>query len=400
MDWNKVLADRVVSMEESATLLMAKLGRELKEQGHQIISLSLGEPDFDTPDEIKEAAKLALDKGYTKYCPVSGVTEFKKAIQKKMARDNNIHCSLNQIIVSNGAKQSIANAVLSLVNPGQEIILFAPYWVSYKAIAEFAGAKVTEIKAGIELDYKVTAAMLEEKLNSNTKLIIFSSPCNPSGSVFSKEEIIAIAKVLQKYPDTFILSDEIYEYINFSEKHFSIGSLDEIKDRVITVNGMSKGFSMTGWRLGYLIAHEAIAKSCEKIQGQFTSGASTFSQHAAAFALEHSLSSSAAMCKDFEERKVVVSELLNKIKGFKSNDPKGAFYLFPDVSELFGLRYNDFTVENADDLSMFLLKEAHVATVSGSAFGSPECLRLSYAASMADLTEAMNRIRNAVNKLT
>lgn len=399
MDWNKVLAGRVASMEESATLLMAKLGRELKEQGHQIISLSLGEPDFDTPGEIKEAAKQALDKGYTKYGPVSGVPEFKKAIQKKMARDNNIHCSLSQIMVSNGAKQSIANAVLSLVNPGDEIILFAPYWVSYKAIAEFAGAKVTEIKAGIELDYKVTAAMLEEKLNEKTKLIIFSSPCNPSGSVFSRDEIYDIAKVLKKYPGTFIIADEIYEYINFNEKHFSIGSIEEVKDQVITVNGMSKGFSMTGWRLGYLVAHEAIAGACEKIQGQFTSGASTFSQHAAAFALENSLTASEAMCRDFRERKRAVAELLNDIRGFKSNDPKGAFYLFPDVSELFGLRFNDLTIKNADDLSMFLLKEAHVATVSGSAFGSPECLRISYAASMNDLIEAMSRIKNAVNKL-
>jgi aspartate aminotransferase len=399
MDWNQILSSKVTEMEESATLKMAKLARELKEQGKKIISLSLGEPDFDTPDNIKQSAINAILQGHTKYAPVSGVPELKKAIQAKMARDNNIQCDLNQIVISTGAKQSIANVCLSLLNPGDETILLAPYWVSYKAIAEFVGSKVVEVKAGIDQEYKVTAEALEKAINSNTKLIIFSSPCNPSGSVFSRDELESIAKVLEKHPQVFILSDEIYEYIVFSEKHFSLGSLESIKDRVITVNGMSKGFSMTGWRLGYMIAHPEIAKACEKIQGQFTSGATTFNQHAAAYALTNAKEDALKMTKSFERRKEIFSEALNKIPGFRCNDPKGAFYLFPDISAFFGKKIGGSLIKTAEDFSLLLLKHAQVATVSGEAFGNSECLRLSYAASEEDLLEATRRISNFVDSL-
>lgn len=399
MNWEKALSGKVLAMEESATLLMAKLGRELKEQGHKVISLSLGEPDFDTPDDIKNAAEKALTEGRTKYCPVSGELEFKKAIQKKLKNENDIDCTLSQIVVSNGAKQCIANVCISLINPGDEIILFAPYWVSYKAIADFVGAETTELKAGVERNFKVNAQDLEKAITDKTKLIIFSSPCNPSGSVFTKEELLEIAAVIERNPHVFVISDEIYEYINFSGIHFSIGSVPAIKDQVITVNGMSKGFSMTGWRLGYMVAAEPIANACEKVQGQFTSGACTFNQVAAAYALNSDKKSVFEMREAFLERKKLVSELLNDIPGFKSNDPEGAFYLFPDVSELFGKSYGDTVIKNADDLALFLLKEAHVATVSGGAFGSPECLRLSYAASKEDLREALKRIKEVVAQL-
>lgn len=399
MNWENTLSNKVLGMEESATLLMAKLGRELKEQGHKVISLSLGEPDFDTPQDIKNAAEEALAAGRTKYCPVSGELEFKKAIQKKLKEENGIDSKLSQIVVSNGAKQCIANVCISLINPDDEIILFAPYWVSYKAIADFVGAKSIELKAGVERDFKVSAKELEDAITDKTKLVIFSSPCNPSGSVFTKEELHEIAAIIEKNPHVFVLSDEIYEYINFSDAHFSIGSIPAIKDQVITVNGMSKGFSMTGWRLGYMVAPEPIASACEKVQGQFTSGACTFNQVAAAYALNSDKKSVFEMRDAFLERKKLVSKLLNEIPGFKSNDPKGAFYLFPDVSELFGKSYNGTVIKDADDLAILLLREAHVATVSGGAFGSPECLRLSYAASQEELTEALRRIKDLVLKI-
>jgi aspartate aminotransferase len=399
MDWKHILSKKVTDMEESATLKMAKLARELKEQGKKIISLSLGEPDFDTPLSIKEAAIKSLLEGQTKYAPVSGIPELKKAIQMKMERDNHITCGLDQIVVSTGAKQSIANVCLSLLNPGDETLLLAPYWVSYKAIAEFAGSQVVEIKAGVNQEYKVTAEQLDKAINPKTKLIIFSSPCNPSGSVFTKKELLEIARVLEKHPHVFILSDEIYEYILFSGTHFSLGSLESIRDRVITVNGMSKGFSMTGWRLGYMIAHPEIAKACEKIQGQFTSGATTFTQHAAAYALLHAKKEALQMTKSFERRKLVFSKSLSKIKGFKCNDPKGAFYLFPDISAYFGRKKGGKTIQNAEDFSLLLLEHAHVATVSGEAFGNPECLRLSYAVSEEELLEATERISTFVDSL-
>jgi len=394
------LSDRVLAMEESATLKMAKLARQLKDEGHDVIALSLGEPDFDTPDHIKEAAKKALDDGFTKYTPVPGLPELREAICRKFKRDNDLDFNIGQIVVSNGAKQSIANLCMALLNTGDEAIMFAPYWVSYSAIIKVAGGVPVAVKAGIELDFKVSPEQLEEAITDKTRIVLFSSPCNPTGSVYTYDELHAIAKVIARHPNITVISDEIYEHINFTGKHVSIGAFDEVRDRTVTVNGFSKGFAMTGWRLGYIGAPQAIASACSKIQGQNTSGATSFGQKAAAFALDADMGATDRMRAAFYERRDIIVNLLDQIPGVRVNHPTGAFYVFPNVSAVFGRSYNGTTITNSDDLAMYLLTEAHVATVAGSAFGDPECIRISYAASEEQIREAASRIAKAIGKLS
>ena len=394
------LSRLVEQMSESATLRMAQLARDLKEKGNDIISLSLGEPDFDTSDEIKKAASRALDDGYTKYSPVPGMPQLKEAIVNKLKRENRLNYDLDQIVVSNGAKQSIANLCMALLNPEDEVILFTPYWVSYKDIVGLTGAKVVPVKAGIEDDFKVNPELLRPHLSSKTRMIIFSSPCNPTGSVYRKEELKAIADCIREYPDLVVLSDEIYEYINFVGEHHSIAEFPEIKNQVATINGFSKGFAMTGWRLGYMAAPKPIASACAKIQGNFTSGAASFSQIAGAFALNENLEAPQIMRDAFKKRKDLMVELLTHIPGIETNDPEGAFYIFPRVSSFFGASYEGNTIENSEEFAAFLIKVANVATVAGSAFGDDSCIRLSYAASEEELREAVRRIGEAVKKLS
>ncbi len=395
------LSNMLQNMEESATIAMASKARELKENGVDVISLSLGEPDFKTPEHIQEAAKKAIDEGlYFSYPPVPGYQDFREAIAQKFQRDNNIPSSAAQVVVSTGAKQSIANVMLSLVNPGDEVIVLSPYWVSYTEIIRVAGGIPVMVKGTIEKDFKATHEQIEEAINEKTKLLIFSSPCNPTGSVFRKEEIESIASVLEKYPQIFVVSDEIYEYINFTGSHTSIGAIPSMVDRTITVNGVSKAFAMTGWRIGFLTAPLAIAKACSKIQGQFTSGASSISQRAALAALTSDLSSTMEMKEEYQARREMVYNLLIDIPGMKVNMPNGAFYFFPEISEYFGKSNGDITINSAGDLSIYLLSDAKVSVVTGEAFGSPECIRLSYAASRDDLTEALSRIKNSLAKLS
>ena len=393
------VSQRVQNMEESATIKMAQMARDLKAKGHDVISLSLGEPDFDTPVHIKEAAKKALDQGYTKYTPVPGLVELRKAIQTKFKRDNNLEYDLDQIVVSNGAKQSIANLCLSLLDEGDEVIILAPYWVSYSAIVELSGGVPVILKSDIQQDYKVPAKEIAAAITDKTKLLLYSSPCNPTGSVYTFEELKAIAEVIGQHEDIFIISDEIYEYINFTDKHVSIGSFPEVKDRTITVNGFSKGFAMTGWRLGYIGAPKWIADACGKIQGQFTSGATAFGQMAAAHALMADMTPTHEMRKAFLKRRNLVIDLLSQIPGIKVNKPQGAFYIFPDISEFFGKSDGNNTINNADEFSEYLLNTAHVAVVAGTAFGAENCFRLSYAASEAQLREAIRRIKEALSCL-
>ncbi len=394
-----VLSNKVRSMTESATLAMAQKARDLEAKGYDVIALSIGEPDFDTPVHIKEAAKDALDNGWTKYTPVPGLISLKEAIRDKFARDNKLHYELNQIVVSNGAKQSIANVCLALLDPGDEVIIFTPYWVSYFDIVSFAGGKPVLVKAAINTDFKVTAAQLEEAITDRTQFIIFSSPCNPTGSVYTKEELTAFAEVIKKHENLYIVSDEIYEYINFTEEHFSIGSLPGMIDKTITVNGFSKGFAMTGWRLGYLGAPSWLASACTKIQGQITSGATSFGQMAGAFALTSDMTPTHKMTAAFLERRDMMISLLNDIPGFKVNKPMGAFYIFPDISALFGKSYQGMEITDSFDLAEFLLTDAHVALVAGGAFGDNRCVRISYAASKESLREAVRRIKQSVAKL-
>lgn len=395
----EALSQTVLQMEESATIKMAQMARDLKAQGHDVISLSLGEPDFDTPDHIKEAAKQALDDGYTKYTPVPGLVELREAIQRKFKRDNDLSFELNQIVVSNGAKQSIANLCLALLDPGDEVLIFTPYWVSYHAIVSMNQAIPVPVSAGIEQDYKVTADQVAAAITERTKMVIFSSPCNPTGSVYLKEELEDIANVIAQHENIYIISDEIYEYINFTDQHASIGTIPAVKDRTITVNGFAKGFAMTGWRLGYMGAPAFIAKACSKIQGQFTSGANAFAQKAAAYALDADLAPTHAMRDAFLKRREIVIEGLEKIKGMKVNRPQGAFYIFPDISAYFGKSAQGYSINNSDDFCEYLLNAAHVATVSGGAFGAPKCFRFSYAASEDQLREAIRRIKEAVEQL-
>jgi aspartate aminotransferase len=388
------LSDRVLRMKESATLKMAQLGREVKEQGHDVISLSLGEPDFDTPVHIKDAAKAALDQGETKYTPVPGTAALRQAVSDKFKRENDLHYAPAQIVVSTGAKQSLANLALAMLNEGDEVVILAPFWVSYSAIVEVAGGVPITVGAGIE-----DAEAIEAAITDKTKFILFSSPCNPTGSVYTKDELAAIAKMLGKYPNVYVVADEIYEHINFTGKHASIGTMPEVKDRTITVNGFSKGFAMTGWRLGYIGAPLEIAKACTKLQGQSTSGANSIAQAAGAHALNTSLKPTEEMREAFEKRRELIIEGLGKIEGLKVNRPQGAFYIFPDVAAFFGKSNGEFTITTSDDLSEYLLMNAHVATVGGSSFGAPTCIRISYAASEEQLTEAVARIKKALEAL-
>ncbi|MEC7062938.1 MAG: pyridoxal phosphate-dependent aminotransferase [Bacteroidota bacterium] len=394
-----LLSERVNNLSESATIAMARKSRELKAQGIDVISLSLGEPDFNTPDFIKEAAKEGIDQNYSKYMAVNGYEDLRTAICDKFKRDNDVSYNVNQIVVSTGAKQSIANVALSLINPGDEVIIPAPYWVSYEEIFKMAGAVIVPIETTIENDFKITAEQLKNAINEKTKLMIYSSPCNPSGSVYSKEELRSLADVLVQYSSVVVVSDEIYEHINFTDSYFSMAAFDDMYQQVVTVNGVSKSFAMTGWRLGYIGAPEWIAKACTKIQGQFTSGASSISQRAALAAVSSSPNVILPMKEAFLERRNFMLKELRNIKGIKINEPKGAFYLFPDVSELFGQHFDGKTVNNADDLCLFLLEEAKVALVTGNAFGSPNCIRISYAASMEQLKEAVYRIKSAISQL-
>ena len=393
-------SERVNRLSESATIAMARKARELKSQGQDIISLSLGEPDFNTPDFIKEAAKNGIDQNYSKYMPVNGYQDLRETISRKFKRDNDIHYTADQIVVSTGAKQSIANVVLSCVNPGDEVIVPAPYWVSYEQIIQMAEGIPVFIETSIENDFKITPSQLQNAITTKTKMMIYSSPCNPSGSVYSKEELRYLADILVNYPEITVVSDEIYEYINFTGNYFSMGAFKDMYNQVVTVNGVSKSFAMTGWRLGYIGAPEWLAKACTKIQGQFTSGTSGISQRAAIAAISSSPSVVDEMKSAFLERRNFVLEELNKIDGIKINKPQGAFYVFPDISNFFNKSFNEFTIKNADDLTMYLLETAKVALVTGNAFGSPNCVRISYASSIESLKIAMVRIGESLKKLS
>ena len=393
------VSDRVKNLSESATIAMARKSRELKAQGIDVISLSLGEPDFNTPDFIKDAAIEGIHQNYSKYMAVNGYEDFRDAISMKFKRDNNINYSPNQIVISTGAKQSIANVVLSTVNPGDEVIIPAPYWVSYEEIVKMAEGVPVFIETKIEDDFKITPDQLSNAISDKTKLMIYSSPCNPSGSVYLKEELRSLADVLVNHPEIIVISDEIYEHINFTDSYFSMAAFDDVYNQVVTVNGVSKAFAMTGWRLGYIGAPEWIAKACTKIQGQFTSGASSISQRAALAAVSANPEVVGEMKSAFLERRDFIISQLKSISGVKINQPEGAFYVFPDVSSFFGKSTGDRVIENSDDLCLYLLEEAKVALVTGNAFGSPACVRISYAAAMDELKEAMHRISTALNKL-
>lgn len=394
------LSQRILNLSESATIAMSRRSREMREQGLDVISLSLGEPDFNTPDFIKEAAKTAIDEGYSHYPPVPGYQDLRQAIADKLKRDNNLDYTANQIVISTGAKQSLANVILCTINPGDEVLLPAPYWVSYYEQIRLAGGIPIVIPTALENDFKVTRADLEKYHTDKTKLLIFSSPCNPSGSVFLKEDLADIAGYLEANPHVWAISDEIYELINFSGRHESLAAFPSIKDQVITVNGFSKGFAMTGWRVGYIAGSTEIAAACTKMQGQFTSATSGISQRAALAAIQAEPEAvTAEMRKAFNERRIKVHQWLSEIPGIKTNMPEGAFYFFPEVDDLFGKKAGDRQIDDAADLCFYLLEEAHVALVPGEAFGSPKCVRLSYASSMSDLEKALSRIKSAIDKL-
>lgn len=393
------LSDRLKVMEESATIAMSQKSRELKAQGLDVISLSLGEPDFNTPEFIKEAAYQGMKDDYTKYTPVPGYEDLREAISRKFKRDNNLDYSIDQIVVSTGAKQSIANVALSLVSKGDEVIIPAPYWVSYIEIVKVAEGTPVIVEAGIDTDFKITGAQLEAAITDKTKMMIFSTPCNPTGSVYSKEELRDLADVIKKYPHFVVISDEIYEHINFGSKHESLAQFDDIKDQVVTVNGVSKAWAMTGWRLGYIGANKMIASACSKIQGQFTSGTCSITQRAAIAAMDADPAVLSDMINAFANRRTLVLDALNEIEGVKTNVPGGAFYVFPDVSYFYGKSYNGTTINNGSDLALYLLDEALVALVTGEAFGDANCIRISYAASEETLREAMKRVKAALEKL-
>ena len=395
----KKISDRLNRLSESATLAMARMSRELKAKGHDVIALSLGEPNFNTPDFIKTAAKEAIDNNFSHYTPVAGLIELKEAISKKLKRDNGLDYSTEEIVTSTGAKQSIANVCLSLLDPGDEVLLPAPYWVSYYEIIKLAEGKPIVIPSNIQNDFKISASEIEKNISEKTKLLLFSTPCNPSGSVYDESELNEIADMLVKYPNIYIISDEIYELINFGTPHFSLASIDKIKERVITVNGVSKGFAMTGWRVGYIAAPKWIADACTKIQGQVTSATCSIAQMATKTAMEANPKKVKYMQEAFEERRDLMLSLLKEIPGIKTNIPKGAFYFFPDVSYYFGKKNIENVIENSNDLCMYLLNDAHVAVVSGSAFGTPECIRISYAASEENIKEAIRRIKKSLSKL-
>jgi len=387
------LSDRINNLPVSATLAMAAKTRELKEKGIDIIGLSLGEPDFNTPDFIKKAAKQAIDDNYNSYTPVDGYGDLKKSICNKFKRDNGLNYETNQIVVSTGAKQSIANVVQVLINPGDDVLLVAPYWVSYSAIVMLAEGNPIEVRSDISSDFKITPLQLENSITKKTKLVIINSPNNPSGSVYTEKEFLELSKVLEKYPEIYILSDEIYEHINYGVPHFSFAKIPSMFKRTITVNGLAKAFAMTGWRIGYIGAPAWIAKACTKMQGQITSGANCIAQRATIAALEAPPSKIKYMVDEFKSRRQLIIELLKSINGFKLNEPKGAFYVFPDISEFFGKKIKGKRINNASDFTIYLLEEAHVATVTGDAFGSPKNIRISYAASKEEIKEAIDRIK-------
>ena len=392
----EALSNRINSLPASATLAMAAKARELKSQGFNVIGLSLGEPDFNTPDFIKQAAVQAVNENYNSYTPVDGYGELKEAICRKFKRDNDLDFSPSQIVVSTGAKQSIANAIQVLINPGDDVLLVAPYWVSYSAIVVLAEGNPIEIYSDIKTDFKITPEQLEKAITPKTKMVVINSPNNPSGSVYTEEEYRALAAVLEKYPNIYILSDEIYEHINYGVPHFSFAQIPSMYDRTLTVNGVAKAFAMTGWRIGYLGAPEWIAKACTKMQGQITSGANCIAQRATIAALDAPVSKIQYMVDEFATRRERIIDLLGAIEGFVLNQPKGAFYVFPDVSHYFEKTIKGKTIENASDFALYLLEEAHVATVTGEAFGCPNNIRISYAASMSDIEEAVQRIKQAL----
>ncbi len=394
------LSDRIKNLAESATIKMAELSRELKAQGIDVISLSLGEPDFATPDHIREAAKQAIDDGYNSYTPVPGYLELREAISNKFKRDNGLDYAPSQIVASTGAKQSIANLILAMVNPGEEVILPSPYWVSYEAQILLAEGKVVSVDATLENDFKITPEQLEAAITDKTKIFLFSSPCNPTGAVYTEDELRGLADVIAKHEGIYVVADEIYEHINFTDAHASMGTFENMKDRVITVNGLSKGFAMTGWRLGYIGAPSWIAKACSKMQGQFTSGTCCITQRAAITALTGDLEPTYKMRDAFLKRRELILGLLNDMPGIKTNVPQGAFYVFPDASALIGKSNGETTINNIDDFCMYLVNDAHVSVVPGSAFGNDNCFRISYAASEETLTEAMRRIKASIVKLS
>ena len=393
------VSTRLNRLSESATLAMARMSRELKMQGHDVIALSLGEPDFDTPDFVKEAAKKAIDNNFSHYTPVPGLAELREAIAEKLKRDNGLEYTPEQIVASTGAKQSIANVCMSLLNPGDEVLLPAPYWVSYFEIIKLAEGTPVEIPSSIEDDFKVSPEQLEAAITPNTKLLLFSTPCNPSGTVYSKAELEAIAKMLENYPDIYVICDEIYELINFGEPHFSMATIRSMKERVITVNGVSKGFAMTGWRVGYIAAPQWIANACNKIQGQITSATCAVAQKATEAAMLANPSSVNYMKDAFHKRRDMMLSMLNEVPGIKTNTPHGAFYIFPDVSHYFGMSNESTIIKDSNDFCMYLLNDAHVALVAGAAFGTPNCVRISYAASEENLKEAVKRIKVSLAKL-
>ena len=391
---NKFLTDKVNNLAASATLAMAAKARELKSKGIDVIGLSLGEPDFNIPDFIKEAAINAINDNYNSYTPVDGFVDLKKAISRKFSRDNNLNYSISQIVVSTGAKQSIANVVEAMVSPGDEVILLAPFWVSYSAMIEICGGIPVIVKSDITSNFKVIASKIKDNITSKTKMIIINSPNNPSGSVYNEHELREIGNMLMDYPEIFVLSDEIYEHINYGVKHFSFASIPEMYDRTITVNGVAKAFAMTGWRIGYLGAPEWLAKACTKLQGQSTSGANCIAQKATIAALDANVNQIKYMIEEFSERKELIINLLSEVQGFELNNPDGAFYIFPDVSYFFGKTIDGFEIKNSTDFSMFILEKAHVATVTGEAFGSPNNIRISYAASRKNIKKAVDRIKS------
>ena len=397
-----MLSNRILNLEESATLAMTRKSRELKAAGKDVINLSIGEPDFNTPDYIKEAAKKAIDDNFTHYPPVAGYQDLREAISRKFKRDNNLDYKAEQIIVSTGAKQSIANVMMSILNPDDEVIVPTPYWVSYTAIIQLAEAKAVFIQTSIEDDFKVTPEQLENSITENTKAFIFSSPCNPSGSVYTKEELASLVNVFEKYPGITIISDEIYEHINFTGAHASIAQFESVKEQVVTINGVSKGFAMTGWRVGFLGAPLEIAKACDKYQGQITSATCSIAQRATLAAVEkapHDIPEMAGMLTAFKERRDLVLDMLSEIPGFKTNVPNGAFYIFPDITAFFGKSDGETTINNSSDLCIYILNQVHVALVPGEAFGDANCLRISYAAANEVLIDAMERIKKAVSRL-
>ena len=393
------LSSRLERFSEPETLKMAKLGRELRSQGIDVIDLSLGEPDFDTPEHIKDAARKAVTDNWSHYPPVAGYPELREAICQKFKRDNNLDYKPENIIVSTGAKQSLANAVFAVVDKGDEVIIPTPYWVTYSEIVKLGEGDVKLVRTSIENDYKIKPEELEAAITPKSKLFIFSSPSNPTGGVYSKEELAALAEVFRKHPQIFIISDEIYEYINYVGKHESIAQFDDLKDRIIIINGLSKGFAMTGYRLGFIAANPTIVKACEKLQGQFTSGATAVTQRAAITALTAPLDTTWDMLTEFKARKKRVLELLKAIPGVKLSEPDGAFYVFPDISAYFGKKDGEETIANADDLCMYLLNKAHVSTVTGRAFGEPNCIRISFANSMSKIEGGLKRITDAMAKL-